>query len=230
MTDHPTPPDPAQEQLPPALLLLGGMGQLPTAWQDVVSASPPDWRVRAPWLPGLKPTDTQGFDLERAVGELVGLCEREGFRRTHVVGVSLGAVVGLRLAAGHPELVDRLVLSGGQVAPPRLALRAQLAVLRRMPESRFRAQGLTRERAVAATEALAALDLHGDLAKVRAPTLVLVGSRDKAHQSATKALARGIPGARSRTLPGGPDLHTGSPAEFAAAVFGFLTEPEGPTG
>lgn len=62
-----------ETERPPAIVFLPGMGQMPTDWQSQVASLPPGWRGFVPWLPGLKPTDKQGFDLERAVGEMVML-------------------------------------------------------------------------------------------------------------------------------------------------------------
>jgi pimeloyl-ACP methyl ester carboxylesterase len=207
---------------PSAVVFLPGLGQLPTDWQAQITAVPAGWRAFVPWLAGMKPTDPARFDLDRAVGGVVSLLEAESLPRAHVCGLSLGAVVAVRLAAQHPELVGRLVLASGQVSPPRSLLKLQLAMTRRTPESRFRKEGLTRERAVAALEALSALDLRADLARVQAPTLVLTGSGDRANRSAAKALAAGIRGARLEVLDGGHALNTQSPEAFNRAVFGFL--------
>jgi 3-oxoadipate enol-lactonase len=219
-------PDPTgvPPEAPTTLLLLHTLGQMPPSWQDVASGLPVDWRVMAPWVPGLKPTDRSGFSLDDAAGRLVGELEQRGVRRTHVLGQGLGAVVAVRMAAAHPALVDRLVLAGGLVTPPRLIMRAQLAALRRLPDDRLREQGLSRDRLGPALEALAELDLRGDLARVQSTTLVLVGEADRALQPAAKALARGIRGARLERLPGGRDLNTESPDALRTALLAFLAE------
>lgn len=206
------------------MLFLHGLGQLPTAWQEQVTALPTGWRAHAPWVPGLKPTEQVDFDLDRAVGQLATYLETQGVRRTHLVGLSLGAVVSLRLAATHPDLVDRLVLIAGQVSPPRLLMKAQRAMLRVVSEAKLRKQGLTKARLADALGVMEALDLHADLARVQAPTLVVVGDRDRPNQPAAKVLASRIRGARLVTLPGGHELNTESPEALNDAVFGFLAQ------
>jgi pimeloyl-ACP methyl ester carboxylesterase len=52
-------------------------------------------------------------DGARWVAELIA---REAGGRAHIVGLSLGAVVGYELITAFPESVDRLVLSGGNGA------------------------------------------------------------------------------------------------------------------
>lgn len=211
-----------------ALVILPTVGQLPTDWQEQVTAVPPDWFCRVPWLSGLKPTDQRTFDLGTAVGEVRTLLEQHGVRRTHLLGLGLGAVVALRLAAQHPGLVDRLVLSGGQVTPPRAVLRAQRTALRMTPRRVLARRNLDKDRALAAVAAMTDLDLHGDLALVTAPTLVLVGDRDRPAVPAARLLAAGIADARLEVLPGGERLNEDAPGRFNDLVLDFLRGPGGP--
>lgn len=208
---------------PPAVIFLPGFGQMPTDWQDQVTALPTGWRGYVPWLTGLKPTDKTGFELNRAVGGVVSMMEMQGIKRAHVCGLSIGSVVALRLAADYPDLVDRLVLASGQVTPRKSLMKLQLAVMKRTPESKFLAQGMRKDKAIEAFSGLAALDLRKDLAKVKAPTLVLTGSRDAANAPTAKALAQGIRGARMETINGSHALNTSAPEEFNDAVYSFLT-------
>lgn len=209
-----------------ALVILPTVGQLPTDWQEQVTAVPPDWFCRVPWLSGLKPTDRRTFELETAVGEVRTLLEQHGVRRTHLLGLGLGAVVALRFAAQCPDMVDRLVLSGGQVTPPRAVLRAQRTALRMTPRRALTRRNIDKDRALAAIEAMADLDLHGDLERVGAPTLVLVGDRDRTAAPAAKLLAAGIKGARLEVLPGGERLNEEDPGRFNDLVMEFLAGSE----
>lgn len=54
--------------------------------------------------PGYKPT------LEGLVEDVVGLLDALGLERVHFVGESLAGLIGLRLAAGHPERLHSLCL------------------------------------------------------------------------------------------------------------------------
>lgn len=213
------------EAPPTSVIFLPGFGQMPTDWQDQVSQLPTGWRGFVPWLAGLKPTDRSGFELNRAVGGIVTMMETQGIKKAHLCGLSVGSVVALRLAANYPELVDRLVLASGQVTPRRSMMKLQLAVMRRTPEAKFLAQGLTKDKAIAAFESVAALDLRADLPRVQAQTLVLTGAQDQANRAAAKALAGGIRGARLEVINGGHALNTSAPEEFNQAVFTFLADP-----
>lgn len=161
---------------PTCLVFLPAMGQLPTDWQEQVTAVPPDWRCWVPWLRGMKPTDSRTFELDAAVADLAQFLEQHGVRRTHVVGLSLGAIVAARLAAHHPALVDRLVVAGQYEMPTRTTIRAQRAALRLTPRKTLASRHMDKDRMMAALDELGRLDPAGDRAQVSAPTLELPGS------------------------------------------------------
>ncbi|HLT03281.1 MAG TPA: alpha/beta fold hydrolase [Geminicoccaceae bacterium] len=86
-------------------------------------------------------------------------------------------------------------------------------------------------RPLAATpRALAALDLEGELARIRNPTLIVVGAEDQATPPALgRALADRLPDASLLELPGlGHCPHIQDPDAFAAAIAPFLALSQRP--
>src|SRR3712207_2925178 len=59
---------------------------------------------------GESPAPTGPYALDDLVDDLVGLLDEVGARRAHVVGLSLGGMTAMRLAAREPERVDQLVV------------------------------------------------------------------------------------------------------------------------
>jgi 3-oxoadipate enol-lactonase len=208
--------------VPPTVVFLHGLAQRPDAWLPQVLAMPEGWRARTPWLKGLKPIDQEAFDLDTAADALVQALEWEGIRRFHLVGLSVGAAVALRVAAQNPALVDHLVLANGQVTPPKMVLKLQIALMKRTAEAKFLEQGVPKAAAIQAVETLAKMDLRGDLKLVRAKTLVIHGSRDVANSAGAKALAAGIRGAVLATISGGHSLNEDVPEELNAVLWPFL--------
>jgi pimeloyl-ACP methyl ester carboxylesterase len=51
-----------------------------------------------------------GYDMDSLCADAVGLFRSLNLTRAHFVGLSMGGFVGMRLAARHPQLIDRLVL------------------------------------------------------------------------------------------------------------------------
>lgn len=234
MSDHPSPtvPDPLTPGAPargrPAgaptpLVLLHGVGQAPMAWEDVVVQLYGSRPLLTPWVPGLRPTEKQVLPLSDGAAALDQQLMLEGMRQVDLCGLSYGAMVGTRLAADFPERVRRLVLIAGQVRPSRLLMRAQATALRMVPASRFADSGVSKERLLQALEAARATDLSDALPRILAPTLVLVGAKDKANHPAARSLVEGISGARLRIVAGtGHAVNEDAPAELVRILQDFL--------
>ena len=217
---------PATDPTPTPLVLLHGLGQAPMAWEDVVVALYGSRRLLTPWVPGLRPTEQAPVPLETAAAKLDTDLMLEGMEQADVCGLSLGAMVATRLAADHPERVRRLVLIAGQVRPPRALMRVQSAALRLVPRSRFADSGVSKERLLRTLDTFRDMDLTDALPRITAPTLVLVGSRDKVNLPAARALADGIAGASLRLVDGaGHAVNEDAPAELVRILLGGPRAP-----
>lgn len=193
------------------------------AWEDVVVSLYGSRRLLTPWVPGLKPTDSTLPPLADAAAQLDTTLMLEGMQQVDLCGLSLGAMVATRLAADFPERVRRLVLIAGQVRPPRLAMKLQSGAMRLIPASRFADSGVSKDRLLAMLAAAAEADLTDALPQIGAPTLVLVGSKDKANLPGARALADGIPGAQLRIVQGsGHAVNADAPGELAQILRDFL--------
>jgi len=109
------------------LVLLHGLGASRLVWRRAAPRLARSRLVIAPDLPGLAGSAPAGpgFDLDDVAGVLAPvLCERAG-GPFDLLGTSLGGAVAVHLAAGHPELVRRLVLAApAGFAPSRVPVAA----------------------------------------------------------------------------------------------------------
>lgn len=218
------PDDKRPDDKRPVLVLLHGLGQSPLVWQEAVGSLGVEYSIRCPWIPGLKPVGNDTFDVERAAHGLASQLELEGVQQASLVGVSVGAMVALRVAAAYPDLVTRLLLCAGQIQPP--GGRLQLMAMRATPRARFLELGVDKDRVISVLSGLSQIDLSDDLAKIHCPTLVTVGGRDRANVPAARDLAAGIPGAELRMLDGlGAQPNAEDPAGFSALIRDFMTIP-----
>ena len=205
------------------LVLLHGLGQAPMAWEDVVVPLYPTRRLLTPWVPGLKPSEKQPVPLGQAAATLDTDLMLEGLEQVDLCGHSYGAVVATRLAADFPDRVRRLVLIAGQVRPPRALMKVQLGMLRMMPAARLADSSVSKERLLRTLEVVREVDLTDALPRITAPTLVLVGSKDKANLPAARSLAAGIAGAELREVAGaGHQLNVERPQELVTILKDFL--------
>jgi pimeloyl-ACP methyl ester carboxylesterase len=114
----------------PALVLLHGLASSIYTWADVIPALAQDHDVIALDFPGFGGSDLPA-DVAPALypATVLALMDRLGISKATLVGNSLGAGVGVVVAARHPTRVHRLVLidsAGFNLAPSRrpLVLRA----------------------------------------------------------------------------------------------------------
>lgn len=105
----------------PVIMLHGTSGHLEAFIRNVPSFAE-EYEVHALDMLGHGYTENFGGDLRipRYVQHVLDYLDSRGIERAHFVGESLGGWVSARLAAEHPERVDRLILvaPGGTVANP----------------------------------------------------------------------------------------------------------------
>lgn len=203
------------------IVFLSGLGQRPQVWEPVRAGLPAGFAGEAAVVPGLH--DEREFSLAAARDELFDTAAADG--PVHLCGLSLGAVIALAAAVERPERIASLVLSGAQFRlDPRL-MRLQRGLLRVLPERFVAPVGMDRRRMLSVLAALEGLDLGAGLERVRVPTLVLCGARDRANLPAARALAQRLPRAELQIVPrAGHEWNRTMPDAFAARLGAFLRE------
>lgn len=182
------------------VVLLHGAGQMPTMWQSQVEAMGAEVRAVAPWVTGLRPGRRQPLSLLTAAADVIGVLDRAGYARAHLVGHQLGAMVALQCAADHPDRVARLVISGALLLPGRLARRLQKAAIRMLPASRLEGTGATKDDLIRALDVMAEADFSRRLDRITAPTLVVCGAGDQPGRTVASTLAGQLPNARLEVI------------------------------
>jgi 3-oxoadipate enol-lactonase len=204
-------------------------------------------------LPGYGVSSPAGPAVEDYADRIAGLLAALGLpRETDVLGNGFGGFIAVALAARHGERFDRLVVVDSLAAfpaPAKQPLRGlaervakegmsgalDIAIRRMFPEPFIAAHPeivAERKRALekadpasfqAACLALAEVDLHPVLEKIKNPALVLAGSEDATTPPAlARELAAGI-GARFLEIPGcGHCPQIEKPEAFVEAVEAFL--------
>lgn len=158
------------------------------------------------------------YTARQLAEDAVALLDALSIPKTHVFGVSLGGMIAQELALGWPERVDRLVLAS-------TAGRA----LHTFPPG-FHGRSIEALRSVRGFVAQASAYLGHDalerVGNIRAPTLVVAGSKDTTMPAEHgRALAERIPGARLLVMRGTHWLVWEGGPMLAAEVERFLSEP-----
>jgi 3-oxoadipate enol-lactonase len=239
----------------PPVLLSNSLGTTSEMWDPQVPALSERYRVVRYDTRGhgSAPVPNGPYSLDDLGGDALALLDRLGVERAHVVGLSLGGMTGMWLAANAPERVDRLVamctsamLAEEHDWPARAKLVreqgtgavAQASIERwftpgfaeanpdTVAKLRATLADTPPEGYAGCCDAIAAMDLRPLLASVTAPTLVVAGAEDPATPPWHGAvIASGIPGARLRVIRGAAHLaNVSSAAEFTATLLAHLDE------
>ncbi|QSR30752.1 3-oxoadipate enol-lactonase [Nocardioides sp. S5] len=200
---------------------------------------------------GASPVPPGPYDIDDLVDDVVALLDTLGVERAHFVGLSLGGMTGMRLAARHPECVDRLVVlcTGARLDPSSAwhdraasvrangtGFVAEAVVARWFTAPYLEANPDTRaahEAVVAATpaegyasccEVIATMDLRSDLRDIAAPTLAIAGADDPATPPAhLEAIAEGVKDGRLLVVAGAAHLaNAEQPQTITSAIIEHL--------
>jgi valacyclovir hydrolase len=228
---------------PETILLIHGFAGTPTTdFADTLPALRSHHRVLAPHLHGYgRSTRRSQYTLtyyREDVADLVALLDALALAAVHVLSFSDGAIVGLLLAALHPERVKALVALGGQPtineanaagirhwlleAPLSEEWQAQLAQLHGEPYWReLPAMYVEAQEALVAAGGI--LITEEELAAIRCPTLIMHGKRDRiVPVEYAHIVHKAIPGSQLLIFDAGHPAHVRCKEEFNRAVMDFF--------
>jgi pimeloyl-ACP methyl ester carboxylesterase len=101
-------------QAPTPVLMMHGFARNATFWNRWVPAIAESRRIYRPDLPGCGGSDVPAADYrytpETIAAGILAVFQALGLERVHWVGESSGGIIGLLLAAAHPERIASLVL------------------------------------------------------------------------------------------------------------------------
>lgn len=240
----------------PTLLLLHAVATSGWMWEQQAELLS-DFHLLIPDLPGHGASNAVAWrSLDETVKQLAKLIAYKGTAtQAHVVGLSLGAYVGLRLLEHFPEHVHRAVLSGVNVLPfpnarvmglmgyvmlPFLKtdvfLKANARGLR-IPDSHFigyreSAKAMSRKAYLTIGRELMSFGLPAEANRVTCPTLVVAGEREQALiRESVPRLVDVLPNAQGYVVPGmGHGWSGEAPELFAQTVRAWVTEKPLPKG
>jgi pimeloyl-ACP methyl ester carboxylesterase len=194
---------------------------------------------------------TREFEITDYARNVAAFLDGLGIKKANLLGHHTGASIAVEVAAAYPERVDRLVLSGCATWPPETwekLLHTLASPEKQILEdgaflsqawSTYKALGPTldpelRLRAVLcsltarlnnpwdAHRAVSRYDIKGRLPKIKAPTLLLSGSRDSFIND-LEATCRLIPDCRTGVIAdAGAMIGLEKPVEMSAAILAFL--------
>jgi 3-oxoadipate enol-lactonase len=231
----------------PVLVLASSLGTTHAMWEPQVAALTERCRVLRYDHPGHGASPTGPRTLEGVARAALALLDELGLERVVFVGLSLGGMVGMWLAANAPARVERLVLAcTAPHLPPRDFWQERADTVRAsgvgaiadavvarwftppfaadQPETVERYRGMLAstpaEGYARCCEAIRDMDLRPELARIAAPTTVVLGSHDPVVTPEGRRDLEALRGARVVELDAAHLANVERPEEFAAAVLG----------
>ena len=209
------------------LLLLHGNGEDSGYFRGQIDAFSARYRVYAIDTRGhgQTPRGNAPFTIRQFAEDLLGFMDLHGIWRAHLLGFSDGGNIAMVFAIRHPERVGRLILNGANLDPAGVKPSVQIPI-----EIGYRIARRFAGRSASARRNAELLGLMvndpnvspGELAGIRAKTLVIAGTRDMIRKKHTERIAAGIPGAELVFLPGDHFVAAKRPDAFNRAVLAFL--------
>jgi pimeloyl-ACP methyl ester carboxylesterase len=203
----------------PPMVLLHGLGDESRDWQPVLAGLASSHRVYALDLRGHGRSAHRGaYSFELMRDDVIGFLDAAGIERCVMIGHSMGGIVALLLAEAAPQRLSHLILEDAPAPRPGSLSRPPLEPPDEPTPFDF-----------AAVNAIRAQLNDPDPAwwqnteAVEVPTLLIGGGPDSPiPQHLLTEMADRMPHAVLVTVPAGHNVHGGKPAEFLAAVGGFL--------
>jgi 3-oxoadipate enol-lactonase len=201
----------------------------------------------------------RAISMETVTEDAAELIEKLGLGPAHFCGLSMGGIVGMRLAIARPDLIRSLVLLDTTADPEPYKLKYKVMTVvgrffgmgvvsdavmpalygktslndpaRADERKEWKQQLIMNRKSIwrAANGVLARKSIYGELGKIAAPTLVMVGDEDLGTpKPMAERIAGAIPGAKLMVIPGaGHGSTLEQPAIVTAAIGAFLDAQSG---
>ncbi len=207
------------------LVFLNGLGQTKDSWNEVIKyiENPNILRISLDELA----KGSKDITFSQISDNLAKLLKtiKEPFI---IIGLSLGGCFALQQALYNVINLKGLVLSGAQYSmtgsiKTRLIFSIQKYIFKLLPRRIWQKQGLDKSTIIPLYNSMEGYDLSEELHNIAIPTLVIVGSKDKANIPAAKDIAEKITDAQLKIIEGGKhELNTQVPKVFADLLNKFI--------
>ena len=205
------------------LILLHGNGESSDYFESQIPAFS---RIRHVYAPdtrghGRSPMGSSPFTISQFADDLLAFMDERGIEKADVLGFSDGGSIALIFALRYPERLSKLIVDGANLYPSGM----KNSVWR---EIRRRCRKFDADPSMAYEAKLYHLmtdkpDIKPwELRKIKVPALVVAGTDDLIKERHTRLIARNIPGAVLRIIPGGHAVAAENPDRFNETVIGFL--------
>ena len=174
---------------------------------------------------GKTPRGNAPFTIRQFADDLLAFMDLHGIEKAHLLGFSDGGNIAMIFAMRYPDRVDRLILDGANLDTRGVKRSVQIPIEIGYRIARLFARKSESARLKAELLGLMVNDPDvrpEELARIRAKTLVVAGTRDMIREDHTRLIAAGIPGSSLAFVEGDHFVANKCPEAFNRVVLDFL--------
>ena len=175
---------------------------------------------------GRSPRGDGEFTLDRFANDLFLFMREKGIEKANILGFSDGANIAILFALSHPDMVNKLVLNGGNIFPMGLKPKVLNEIISDWNRAKKNIH-LKREEELLALMVKEPKLTWDDLKAIDAESLVIAGTNDMIRRKHSEKIAESIRHAKFVEIPGGHDIAYSQSWDFNKEVFDFLTQNYG---
>ncbi len=174
---------------------------------------------------GKTPRGDKPFTIRQFADDLLGFMNEHHIEKTHLLGFSDGGNIAMIFAIRYPNRVNRLILNGANLNPKGVKRSVQIPIEIGYKFAKRFARKSDSARSNAEMLGLMVNDPNvkpEELAKIKAKTLVIAGTKDMIKEGHTRLIASSIPDSDLVFLKGNHFIASKRPEDFNRAVIQFL--------
>jgi len=176
---------------------------------------------------GKSPRGTAPFSIRQFAEDLRCFMDELNIEKANILGFSDGGNIAMLFALKYPERVERLILNGANLNAKGVKFSVQLPI-----EIGYRIASLFAKKSDGAKKNAEMLGLMvndpnveaAELAKIKARTLVIAGTKDMIKDKHTKLIYHSLPNAKLVILEGDHFIANKQAADFNREIKAFLNE------
>ena len=170
---------------------------------------------------GKSPRGEGEFSLNRFAEDLFLFMREKGIEKANILGFSDGANIAILFALSHPDMVQKLVLNGGNIFPMGLKPKVLNEIISDWNKAK-KSSFLKREEELLALMVKEPNLSWDDLKSIGAESLVIAGTDDVIRRKHSKKIAESLKCAKFVEVPGGHDIAYAQSVAFNSKVLDFL--------
>jgi pimeloyl-ACP methyl ester carboxylesterase len=209
------------------IILLHGNGENSEYFQGQIDVLSKQYHVYAIDTRGhgKTPRGDKTFTIRQFADDLFCFMEQQQIERAHLLGFSDGGNIAIVFAICYPDKVNRLILNGANLNPNGVRCSVQIPIEIGYKFAKRFSEKSDSARLKAEMLGLMVNDPNvepEELAKIKAKTLVIAGTKDMIKEEHTRLIASSIPNSELVFLKGDHFIAAKHPEEFNQAVLDFL--------